>query len=327
MGRPIILDEGPFHEAFLPEKILCRERHVNDIVDSLMPLKQGKPAKSLYVFGAPGAGKTTVVRSILREHFGGMSVYVNCWSNRTAHKVMEEVLRQTGSMIHGKESTSELIKRFEKSGKKMVICLDEADHLKDNDILYTFARNSCPVVLISNHSYSPGEIDDRIRSSLHLQEIEFETYHHMNIGDILRDRIASGLNPQAISEELISEIASSSGGDARAGIQILKNAAIDAESKGHESITIDHIRAAAGFARKYRLSYLLGKLNDHQKTIYEILKQNKSMDSGKLFNEYRKQMGETVTDRSYRNYMQRMVELGLVREKSSSRWKKYEIMS
>ena len=50
------------------------------------------------------------------------------------------------------------------------------------------------------------------------------------------------------------------------------------------------------------------------------------MDSGNLFNEYKKKMNETVTDRCYRNYMTRMVELGLVRERSSSRWKKYEII-
>lgn len=37
------------------------------------------------------------------------------------------------------------------------------------------------------------------------------------------------------------------------------------------------------------------------------------MDSGKLFNEYRKTVNETVTYRSYRNYMTRMVEFGLVR--------------
>jgi hypothetical protein len=49
------------------------------------------------------------------------------------------------------------------------------------------------------------------------------------------------------------------------------------------------------------------------------------MDSGNLFNEYRKVMNGTITDRSYRNYMIRMVELGLVREMGSSRWKKYEI--
>lgn len=325
MGRPIILDEGPLQEAFLPQKTLHRDEHIDEILDCLGPVKQGKPAKNLYIHGSTGAGKTTVMRSVLQTHFPGCHVLVNCWSNRTSHKIMEQVMKQLGFMIHGKESTSELINNFLNMKKRIIICLDEADHLKDKDILYTFARNSCPIVLISNHSYSPTQIDSRIRSGLHLQEMEFKPYHPDEITNILRDRITAGLNSQSITNDLISEIANSCSGDARAGIQILKNAAVDAESKGHLSITSDHVKTAAGFARKYRLSYLLGKLNEHQKTLYEILKQNKTMDSGKLFNEYRKIVNETVTDRSYRNYMTRMVELGLVREIGASRWKKYEI--
>jgi len=38
------------------------------------------------------------------------------------------------------------------------------------------------------------------------------------------------------------------------------------------------------------------------------------MSSGDLFYKYRKTSKENIIDRSYRNYMQRMEELGLVRE-------------
>lgn len=325
MGRPIILDEGLLHEAFLPQNTLCRDSHKNEILNCLSPIKTGNLARNLYVYGSPGAGKSTVVRSVLRDHFKDMHVYVNCWSNRTSHKVMEAILSQMGFMVHGKESTSELIRKFERLKRKVIICLDEADHLKDNDLLYTFTRNSCPLILISNYSYSPINMDNRIRSSLHLHEVEFGGYDSHEITQILQDRIDSGLHPQSISDELISEIARSSGGDARASIQILKNAAIDAESRGAKTIALDHVKIATKCARKYRLSYLLRKLNEHQQTLYELLKQNKVMDSGRLFNQYRKSMNETVTDRSYRNYMTKMVELGLVRQIGSGRWKKYEV--
>lgn len=321
------MDENPFHEAFLPRTTLRRESHVNEILKCIEPIKSGRPAKNVYVYGLPGAGKTTVVKAILRDHFKEFSAYVNCWNNQTSHKVMTQILSQIGFVIHGRESTSELIKKFEKIKKKIVICLDEFDHLKDDDILYVFVRNSCPLILISNHSYSPHKMDSRIKSSMHLQEIEFQTYLTDEITDILKDRISLGVNEESVTDEIVSEIANSCGGDARAGIQILKNAAIDAESRGLESITINEVKLASGYARKYRLSYLLGKLNEHQKTIYELLKQNKTMDSGKLFNDYRKSINETVTDRSYRNYMMRMVELGLVREIGSGRWKKYEIIA
>lgn len=325
MGRPIILDEGPLHEAFLPQQILCRDGHRDEILNCLSPLKNGKIARNLYIYGSPGAGKSTIVRSVLRDHFKEMSVYVNCWSNRTTHKVIEEILRQLGFVIHGKESTSELIRKFERLKRKIIVCLDEADHLKDNELLYVLTRNSCPLILISNYSYSPINMDNRIKSSLHLHEIEFGDYEPHEITQILQDRIDCGLNSQSISNELISEIAKSSGGDARASIQILKNAAADAESRGFETITFDHVNTATKCARKYRLSYLLRKLNDHQRTLYELLKQNRVMESGMLFSAYKRLVNETVTDRSYRNYMTKMVELGLARQIGSGRWKKYEI--
>jgi repressor of nif and glnA expression len=45
-----------------------------------------------------------------------------------------------------------------------------------------------------------------------------------------------------------------------------------------------------------------------------------------LFEKYRKSAGQTIVQRSYRNYMHKMEELGLVREHGTGRWKKYEVV-
>lgn len=50
------------------------------------------------------------------------------------------------------------------------------------------------------------------------------------------------------------------------------------------------------------------------------------MESGKLFDECKKQSKKNIVDRSYRNYMRKILDLGLVRESGSKRWKKYEII-
>lgn len=285
------------------------------------------PGRNVYVYGPPGSGKSTVVKSILQSHFKGQSVYVNCWnSSFTKHRVIAEVLKQLGQVIHGKESTSNLIERFEMLDKRVVVVLDEFESLRDKSILYLFVRKSCPLVLIGNNPFSPFCLDARTRSTLFVKEVEFDPYESDEIRDILHHRVEAGINKQSVTDDLVEEIARSSSGDVRTAFQILKEAAIEAETKDHQMITIDHIRAATKCARKYRLSYLLGKLNGHQKIIYEILKESKSMESGVLFNEYRKLVKETVTDRSYRNYVRKLVELGLVKESSSGRWKKYEII-
>ncbi|MEM3143171.1 MAG: orc1/cdc6 family replication initiation protein [Candidatus Nitrosotenuis sp.] len=328
MVKPILLDESVFDETFFPERLVGREGQVEQIAKCLRPAVTGKSIKSLYIFGSPGVGKTLVTKWLLKENFQRVSVYVNCWSKRTSHKIIEEVLLQMGYAVHGKESTSELIKKFEKSPKKVIVCLDESDHMKDCDILYDLARSSnCRgLVLISNQAFALSDIDHRIKSGLFLDEVEFKPYTRDDIFRILKERVSYGMRPASISEDLLSIASRMSNGDARVGLQTLKMAAKEAELKDLEVITIEEIKAAARCARKYRLSYLLGKLNDYQRTIYEILKKRGTMGSGELLEECRKSTKPTIIERSYRNYMQRLVELDLVREISSGRWKKYEIV-
>jgi Cdc6-like AAA superfamily ATPase len=328
MSQAILLDESVFDETFFPERLIGREGQVEQIARCLKPALVRKSIKNLYIFGPPGVGKTLVAKWILRENFEKVSVYVNCWSKRTRHKIIEEVLLQMGYAVHGKESTSDLIKKFDRSPKKIIICLDESDYMKDCDILYDFTRSSncLGLVLISNQAFALSDIDHRIKSGLFLDEVEFRPYSGDEILAILKERALYGLRTGSISENLISIVAKMANGDARVGLQTLKIAAKDAESKDYNSITIDEIKAAIKCARKYRLSYLLGKLNEHQRTIYEILKKTRSMDSGELLKEYKKYSKEELIERSYRNYMARMVELGLVREHGTGRWRKYEII-
>lgn len=328
MARPILLDETVFDETFVPEKLTGREGQVEQIAKCLKPAAVGKSIKSLYIFGPPGVGKTLVTRWILKENFSRVSVFVNCWSKRTRHKIIEDILLQMGYLVHGKESTSDLIKKFETSTKKVIVCLDETDHMKDYDILYDLARcsNCCGLVLISNMAFALSEVDHRIKSGLFLDEVEFKPYKPEEILRILKERVSYGLRPASIPDSLLSTVSKMSGGDARIGLQTLKMAAREAEMKNLDAITMDEIKTAAKCARKYRLSYLLGKLNDHQRIIYEILKKSKRMGSGELLKEYKKSSEGALIERSYRNYMQKMEELGLVREHGTGRWRKYEIV-
>ncbi|MEP0825302.1 MAG: AAA family ATPase [Nitrososphaera sp.] len=321
----ILLDESVFDDVFIPERLIGREEHVREIARSLGPAKSGRQITNLFVHGPPGVGKTLVCRRILKEHFADRHAYVNCWSKRTTHKVLEEILLQLGMVVHGRESASELVKKFERMGKKVIVCLDEADQLKDHGILYVLARNNSGIVMISNCTGILADVDGRIRSSLCMNELEFKPYTRDEILSILKERASFGFRPSSISENTLSTVSHICNGDARIGLQILRTAAKEAESKGLNAITIEHIKNAARFARKYRLSYLLSKLNEHQKAIYEILKQNGQMDSGKLFEEYCKRISEPVVDRAYRNYMERMEEMGLVKATGSGRWKRYEI--
>lgn len=148
MESPILIDENLFDEEFIPERLVSREAHIKAIASSLRPTISGK-SKNLFIHGPPGVGKTLVTRWILKEHFDRNSVYVNCWSNRTSHKVIRDILLKTDTIVHRKEPTSELVRMFETKQKK-IICLDEFDHLEETDILYDLWKNSRALVMISN---------------------------------------------------------------------------------------------------------------------------------------------------------------------------------
>lgn len=326
MNSPIFAEEGAFDESHIPQKIHGREGHIQELENCLLPLKQNKFAKNLYVFGPSGSGKTITVRHVLKKHFDKNHVYINCWRKRTSHKVMDSLLRKLGFMVHGRESTSDLVKKLEESKRDFVVCLDEVDQLKDSNVLYDLARHSKGLVLISNTPYSDFQLDQRIKNRLFLHDVEFAPYQNKDIFSLLKSRVIKGLQHGTIDNKILLEAAGLCNGDARMALQIIRAAARDAELKNEDSITINHIRSAAKSSRRYNLSYLTGKLNEHQRILYSILKENKTMGSGKLYREYLKSVSKPVTSRGYRKYIQRMKDLGLVRESGSGRWKRYEII-
>lgn len=325
-GSAILVDDSVFDDVFVPHTLVGREGHVKEIARSLGPAKSDSRITNLFIHGPPGVGKTLVCRSILKEHFPMHAVYVNCWHKRTMHKVVHDILQKSGVFLSGKESTAELLKRFADSDRKRIICLDESDHLRDKDILYDLVQHSYGVVLISNDGHSLRDLDDRIRSRVLFNEIEFKPYNREEILSILNERVFHGLRPGAMEPTLTPIVAGMCNGDARIGLQMIRMAAKQAEGKGLDRITIEEIKKASKCVRKYAIPYLLSKLNSHQTAIYQILKRNGSMESGRLYVEYCKTVNDPVVDRAYRNWMERMEELGLVKAVGSGRWKKYEVI-
>jgi len=90
-------------------------------------------------------------------------------------------------------------------------------------------------------------------------------------------------------------------------------------------VTIKEMKEASREAKKLKKSYILSKLNEHQLVIYEILEKKMRMASGMLYKEYCKLVSKPVVTGAYRNYMKKMVDLGLVSTKGKGRWKTYEI--
>ena len=91
--------------------------------------------------------------------------------------------------------------------------------------------------------------------------------------------------------------------------ETLRRAGRKAEDKGLKCVTIKEIKEASREAKILKKSYILSKLNEHQRVIYEILEKKMRMASGILYKEYCKLVSRPVVDRAYRNYMKKMVNL------------------
>ena len=321
MQNYVIVEKEHFKQDFMPDKLIAREENIKKL-DNKMGLEL---LPIIHVFGKAGTGKTLVVKNILKKENYNRFVYVNCWEHGTYYQIFDEILRHSQTVAHEKESRVSLLRKL-KQTKKKIICLDEAEHIADIKAIPDLARHSVCLILISNKKHFFKESDRKFIEKIPREEIEFTPYKDEDILEILKDRARVGLRSGSYDSRLLSAISKICDGNARFAIQILGISAMKAEESKREKIRMEDVRYGAKCTIQHSRSYLLKKLNSHQKLLYEILKQDKHIPSGKLYREYQKNMKETVTDRCYRKYMKGLVKLDLAKEIGTGRWKKFEII-
>ncbi len=325
---PIIVNEEALTEAFVPTRLLHREGQIRELERCLKPALKNRSIENIFLMGTSGTGKTTITKWILENYFKEISAYVNCWKYRTIHEVLKEILLALQIPVHGREPTGELTKSFEKIVKKrkVIVCLDEVDRLDDFDLLYLLARSGCGLILISTRCHVLANLTSRIRSSLVLTEIEFPPYKTDELYDIIRDRVEFAFKPGSLKNEFIKIASLAAQGDARTGLEIIRKAGKKAEVRYLNEVTMRELEEATTEANKLKIIYPVDKLNEHQKVIYDILERKRKLSSGLLYDEYCSLAKTPVVDRAYRNYMRKMVNLGLIRCEGKGRWKSYEIV-
>ena len=305
-----------------------REGQLRELERCLKPALHNKNIENVFLVGPSGTGKMTLAKWVLESYFKEISAYVNCWKYKSTHEVLKEILLNFQIPIHGREPTGDSVKQLENlvKKKKVIVCLDEVDHLENFDVLYVLSRNNVGLILASTRYHALLDLPSRIKSSLALTEIEFPPYRPEELFDILKDRVNFAFRPGSIKDELIKIASVAAEGDARVGLEILRRAGKKAEDKGLKQVTMEEIKQAVKEARKTKLSFITSKLNEHQKIILEILAKRKKMPSGELYREYRALTKTPVVDRAYRNYMKEMVELGLVKSEGKGKWRMYALI-
>jgi cell division control protein 6 len=209
-------------------------------------LKSGRAVIS----GPIGTGKTLLAKQI------DYDIYVNCYSNKSEYKILEEILRSLKPSFSPAGLTTQRLWK-EIRGDHLII-LDEIDGILPEDLqhfAYTLSRQPeiaqrIRYIAITRSAVMLKQMiqDPAIWSTFAEKAVvELEPYSHEEIRHILRYRAQESLHPDTCTEELLSliaHIAALSPGHMRTGIDLLRNAALVAEAHHHDIIEPEDVREA-----------------------------------------------------------------------------------
>ncbi len=310
-GQSLIRNEDALDYEFLPKILPFREQEQRYLAECVKPLFQARSGRNVLIHGAPGIGKTAATRSVLRELEEQTDeihvVYLNCWKHNTTYKILLELCDQLGYKFTQNKNTTELIKVIGSicNKKSAVFCFDEVDKVEDFDFLYSLLEDIYrkSVILITNYKSWLMELDERIRSRLMPELIEFKQYSAKETKEILHQRLDYAFVPtiwEQAAFELIAAKASEVK-DIRAGLFIMKNAALEAESKSSKRIQLVHAEVALS-----RLDQFFVKnkedLEDDTQRVLDIVNKSPGRKIGELFTLYQKAGGQS----SYKTFQRKI---------------------
>lgn len=321
----IIRDPTILDPEYLPESLPFREPHIQEIARTISYSLSGKISENLFIVGPPGVGKTAVVRYVLKQLASyspqTFQAYINCWVYRTRYAILSRLASMLGIPVPRRGvALDEVIERvFEmlERHRGAVIVLDEVDRLaiSNAEVLYEFSRLGSfvdvPVVLITiaNSESFVYTLDPRVYSTLFQKKLAFSPYTVPQLKRILSERAALAFFPDTYDDEVLGICAAvgwKRGGDARAAIVCLLEAAKLAEAEGADRIKPEHARRAT-----QGIDVLRRDIDTKYRPIVEILSEKGAMRVRDLYEEYVRRAPK-ITPRTFRNYLSELERLGII---------------
>ncbi|MBN1543939.1 AAA family ATPase [Candidatus Woesearchaeota archaeon] len=288
---------------FLPKVLPYRENEQRHFATCIAPLLQSRNGRNLFIYGAPGIGKTAAMRFVFRdleeETDDVVPIYVNCWQKNTTFKILIEICDQLGYKLTHNKRTEELFEVVKGivNKKAAVFAFDEVDKVEDYDFLYSLLEEifKKSVFLITNHKDWLMELDQRIKSRLLPEVLEFRRYSLAETKGILKQRIDYAFAPGVWEENAVDAVAARTFEleDLRSGLYLLRESGLAAEAKSSRKVMTDHVREAVAKMDEFSIKPR-SELDDDMQVILGLVKSNSGKKIGDLFRLYQQEGGQSV---------------------------------
>ncbi|MBN2368829.1 AAA family ATPase [Candidatus Woesearchaeota archaeon] len=295
---PVVLDYD-----YLPKLIPYREKEQKHVAFCIKPLFASRNGKNILLHGPPGIGKTAAIRHILRELEENtddiIPIYINTWQKNTTYKVVIEICEQLDYKFTHNKKTEELFSIVMKdlNKKSVVFCFDEIDKAEDLDFLYMILEKIYrkTIILITNYKEWAINLDERIKSRLTLEMLEFRRYNDFEVKGILFERLKYAFVPNVWTNEALGLAVKKTAtiGDVRTGLYLLREAGNSAEDRASKRIETEDVEKAIEKISDIKIKEP-SSLKEDEQLILDVIKDNSGKKIGELFDIYKEKGGEGV---------------------------------
>ena len=312
--QTVVKNDEALDYEFLPKLLPYREKEQKYLATCIKPLFNERSGRNLFIYGPPGIGKTAAVRHVLRdleEETDSIEIlFVNCWQHNTSYKVLLEMCDLLGYKFTQNKKTVELYKIVSSIVNKTsaVFVFDEIDKAEDFDFLYFVLEEIYrkTIFLITNYKSFLVDLDERIKSRLVPELVEFKQYNEEETRGILKERIGYAFYDGVWDDSSFGVVVKKTAQikDIRSGIFLLKESALQAEEKSSKKILPEHVQSAVKKLDDFTIKN--SALLEHEsQIIYSLVKDNSGKKIGDLFKIYQKQGGAS----SYKTFQRKISKL------------------
>jgi cell division control protein 6 len=296
---------------YIPKLVPYRESEQRIMANCIKPLFMESNGRNLLIYGPPGVGKTVACRHVaneLEEETDDIiPIYINCWQKNSSYKILTEICDVIGYKFTHNKKTDELFEVIKKilNKKSAVFIFDEADKVEDTDFLYFILEEiyKKTIILITNYKDLVLDFDDRIKSRLMAQLMEFRAYNEIETKGILKERLQFAFYEDVWDFEAFDLVAKKATQikDIRTGLYLMKEAGHAAEDESSKKISLNHVQIALKKLDEFTIKKKEVLADDNQ-MILEIIRSNSGKKIGDLFTIYQQKGGKGV----YKTFQRRI---------------------